>query len=290
MKNNSNLILSVLAIFSVILLSGLVSAEACILDVSMINQDPYPANPGEYVKVLFQIDGLSSPDCGIVTFQVKEEFPFTVKPGTENPIEIRSGTYSRKFSSFYNAPYEILIDKNAVDGDHLIEVSYTTDKVEKLKEFTINVEDTRADFEIYVKDYDVAEKTLTFEILNIASNDIEALTIEIPKQANINVKGASRKVIGDLDSNEYTTAEFEATPSDGKIELKLIYTDIINERREITKQVTYDSSYFIERNGNKNKQPIWLYIIIAALIVLIIWNRIKKVKRKKRLKEKHSSK
>jgi len=277
----------ILTIFSVVLLSGLILAEGCTLDVSMINQDPYPANPGEYVKVLFQINGLSNPDCGVVTFQVKEQFPFTIKPGTTNPLEVRSGTYSRKYSSFYNAPYELLIDKDAVDGDHTIEVSYTTDTVEKLKEFTINIEDTRADFEIYVKDYDPLTKTLTFEILNVGENDIEALTLEIPKQVNVDIKGANRKVIGDLDSNEYTTADFEATPKDGNIEVNIVYTDIINVRREITKQVMYDSSYFDMRNGDQKKQPIWAYVLAGVVVLWIVWSRIRKAKRKKKLQRKH---
>jgi hypothetical protein len=280
----------IFAVFSVFLLASLVAAEGCILDVSLINQDPYPANPGEYVKVLFQINGLANPDCGVVTFQVKEEFPFTVKPGTENPLQVRSGTYSRKFSSFYNAPYEILVDEDAVDGDHTIQVSYTTDEVEKLKEFDINVEDTQVDFEIYVKDYDPMTKTLTFEILNIGDNDIEALSLEIPKQVNINIKGSNRKVIGDLDSNEYTTADFEATVNDGKIELKVIYTDEINVRREITKDVMYDSSYFDERNGEKKQQPIWAYVLAVLVVAWIVYSRVKKAQKKKKLKRKQVSK
>lgn len=286
MKKSLNLIL---AIFSVVLLSGLVAAEGCVLDVSLINQDPYPANPGEYVKVLFQINGLANPECGVVTFQVKEEFPFSVKPGTQNPIEVRSGTYSRKYSSFYNAPYELLVDKDALDGDHTIEVSYTTDEVEKLKEFQINIEDTRADFEIYVKNYESLTRTLTFEILNIGENDIEALTLEIPKQDNIDIKGANRKVIGDLDSNEYTTADFEATPKDGDIEIKLVYTDIINVRREMIKEVAYDSSYFMDRNGEKKKQPIWAYVIAVVIIAWIVWRQIRKARKKKKLQKKHHS-
>jgi hypothetical protein len=280
-------LLIILSIFTIFLLGGLVSAERCNLNVSIINQDPYPANPGEYVKVVFQIDGLENPECGTVTFQVKEEFPFSLKPGTENPIEIRSGTYNRKFSSFYIAPYEILVDKDAIDGDTPIEVSYSSNAVEKLKEFDINIENTQVDFEIYIKDYNPSTKELTFEILNIEDNDIEALSIEIPKQVNIEVKGANRKVIGDLDSNEYTTAEFEATPKDGKIELKIIYTDIINVRREITKEVMYDSSYFEQRNGQDKKQPIWAYVLGALVIVFIVWNRVRKAKKKKKLREKH---
>lgn len=281
-------IIFLFAVFSTLLLISLVAAEGCELEVSMINQDPYPANPGEYVKVLFQINGLANPDCGVVTFQVKEEFPFSVKPGTENPVEVRSGTYSRKFSSFYNAPYEILVHKDAVDGDHTIEVSYTTDEVEKLDEFTINIEDTQVDFEIYVKDYDPLTKTLTFEILNIGDNDIEALSLEIPKQTNIAIKGASRKVIGDLDSNEYTTADFEATPEDGKIELQIIYTDVINVRREITKEVMFDSSYFMDRNGEKKQQPIWAYVLAGLVVAWIVYSRVKKAKKKKKLHKKHA--
>jgi hypothetical protein len=275
-------------LFSIVLLAGVIAAEGCTLDVDLINQDPDTANPGEYVKVLFQINGLSSPDCGVVTFQVKEEFPFSLKPGTENPVEVRSGTYSRKFGSFYNAPYEILIDKDAIDGNHTIEVSYTTDSVEKLKEFELNIENTYADFEIYVKDYDPLTKTLTFEILNIENNDIEALSLEIPKQVNIDVKGANRKVIGDLDSNEYTTADFEATIEDGKINVKIIYTDLINVRREMTKEVMYDSSYFEDRNGETKKQPIWAYVIAGVVVLYIVWSRIKKAQKKKKLQKKHS--
>ena len=52
---------------------------------------------------------------------------------------------------------------------------------------------------------------ITIEVLNIEASDIEALTIEIPKQDNIEVKGPNKIVVGDLDSNEYTTAEFEAS-------------------------------------------------------------------------------
>ena len=47
----------------------------CSLSVELVNQDPYPANPGEYVKVVFQINGLNNPDCDKVSFELKENFP-----------------------------------------------------------------------------------------------------------------------------------------------------------------------------------------------------------------------
>jgi len=277
-----------LSILTMIFLIGIISAEACSLDISLINQDPYPAIPGDYVKVVFQIEGLANPECQTVNFQVKEEFPFTVDPSNPNPIELRSGTYSRKFSSFYIAPYKLRVSENALNGDNPIEVAYTygSSKTEILEEFNINIENSRADFEIYIKNYDYTTKTITFEILNIEDVDVQALTLEIPKQDKIKLKGANREVVGDLDSNEYTTADFEATPSDGEIQVKIIYTDSVNVRREIIKTVSFDSSYFLERNGDQKKQPYWIYGIVLVIVIWIIWSRIRKARmKKKRLKE-----
>lgn len=279
-----------LVVFSValaILLVPTIIADSCNLDVSLINQDPYPAIPGDYVKVVFQIDGLSNPNCGVVDFRVKEEFPFSLDPGVQNPINIRSGTYSRSYSSFYIAPYQIRVSPDALEGDNPIEVSYTLGgSAEVLKEFDINIKDSRADFEVYVKDYDPLTHELTLEILNIEDVDVQALTVEIPKQDGIVVKGANRKVVGDLDSNEYTTTDFEATPMEGEVTLKIIYTDSINVRREINKTLTFDSSYYTDRNGSSKKKPIWLYVIIVLIIVWFIWRQYKKAQRRKHRHEK----
>jgi hypothetical protein len=283
-----SLIMSFIILMFLFSIIGIANA-ACDLQISMINQDPYPAIQGDYVKVVFQIDGLESTDCGIVTFGVKEGYPVYLDPNVENPITINSGTYQRNYGSFYLAPYKLRIDENALDGENPIEVYYSTSKATGLiKEFDITVQDTRADFEVYIKDYDYATKELTFEILNIEKIDIQALTIEIPKQDNIEIKGANRIVVGDLDSNEYTTADFEATLSSGEstINLNIFYTDSINVRRELQKTVEFDSSYFMDRNGNQKKQPYWLYITIVLVIVLVVWRTIKKKKREAERKKK----
>jgi len=273
----SNIIL-LLAVFSFI---GLITAETCNLEISMINQDPYPAIPGDYVKVVFQIDGLENTNCGTVTFGVNENYPVYLDPTVENPIVINSGTYQKDYGSFYLAPYKLRVDENALDGENPIEVYYSTGATNIVKEFNLTVEDIRADFEVYVKDYDYTTNEITFEILNIEEVDIEALTIEIPKQDNVEVKGSNRVVVGDLDSNEYTTADFEAILPKGEtsIELNIIYTDSINVRREMQKMVDFDSSYFTDRTADQKSPPWLLYIIIIAVIGFFVWRRIKKKKR-----------
>lgn len=273
-------ILFALALFAI----PLISAAECDLDISMINQDPYPAIPGDYVKVVFQVDGIENPECGIVTFGIKEDYPVSLDPNVQNPISINSGTFQRTYSSFYLAPYKLRVDEDAIDGDNPIEVNYKVGSTDYLEEFNLHVEDTRADFEVDVKDYDYATRELTFEILNIEESDIQALTIEIPDQEGIQIKGANRKVVGDLDSNEYTSADFEAILPEGKtdINLNIIYTDSINVRREINKTVTFDSQYFTDRNGSQKKTPWFWIMVIVAVVAWIVYRRIKKSKAKKK--------
>lgn len=268
----------------------LINAASCELTISMINQDPYPAIPGDYVKVVFQIDGLENPECGTVTFGLKEDYPISLDPETENPITIQAGTFQRKYSSFYLAPYKLRIDENALDGNNPIEVFYqNTNGAEIMKEFNIYVDDTRADFEVHIKNYDYITREMTLEILSIAEVDISALTVEIPKQEGIQIKGANNKVIGDLDANEYTSADFEAIlPEEEKdIVLKLIYTDSINVRREINKTVHFDPVYFTDRINTSKKSTWWIYVVVVLVAAWLVWRRVKKNKMKKKLLEKN---
>ena len=271
------LLISAFSIFG-----SLVAAEPCDIQISLINQDPYPAIPGDYVKVVFQIDGVQNAACGTVTFGIKEDYPIHLDPNVQNPITINSGIYSKNYGSFYLAPYKLRLDENALDGDNPIEVYYSTSGASNLiKEFNINVKDIRADFEIHVKDYDYTTRELTFEILNIAKADVKLLRLEIPKQDGIEIKGANNVVVGDLDSNEYTTADFEAILPEGKtnINLNIRYQDTIGETRELQKVVDFDSSYFMDRTKDIKKQPYWLYGIIVLIVVIVIWRRISKKKR-----------
>ena len=73
--------------------------QACELGVSLINQDPYPAIPGDYVKLVFQVDGVDNSECGIINFQLLEQYPLIFDPDEEGKYTINSGTYNKDFSS-----------------------------------------------------------------------------------------------------------------------------------------------------------------------------------------------
>lgn len=267
---------------------GFVLAEsACDLDATLLNQDPYPAVPGDYVKLVFQVEGLDNPDCDDITFNLLQDYPIEFNPGESGLRTFNKIDYIKDYESNLLIPYEVRINEDALDGANPVEVRVQSKNSAPLsKTFDVEIEDSRADFEVYITNYDYTTKELTIEVLNIEDSDIEALTIEIPKQEGILVKGPNRIVVGDLDSNEYTSADFEAILEDGEIKLNLIYSDSINVRRAIEKTVIFDSSYFTERVADQKTVGLGTYILWGAVILLVIYFIYRKRKKAKARKDK----
>lgn len=256
------------------------SALPCELGVTLINQDPYPAIPNDYVEVVFQVSGVENPECEGVQLEFVEKFPFSVQGESIRMLD--GTTYTRDYKTEWMVPYKLIVDKDTLDGDKEIEVKFSSKQNPNAQkeEFTIKVEDSRSDFEIYVKEYSYQTKEVTFEILNIGDVDVEALTVEIPRQENIEVSGANRVVVGDLDSNEYTSADFTADLQDGELQVTILYTDQIDIRRSLDKVVTFDSSYF-KATIEQKSTPWTTYAVVLAVIALIVWWITHRKKKKK---------
>ncbi len=278
-------------LLTVLVFPTLVSA-ACNLEASLINQDPYPAVPGDYVRLLFQLKGLEDPSCENIYFELVEEYPVSFDPGVDSVTNVRAGTFTKNFNSYLMMPYKVRIDADALDGDTPFEVRYASTSLSTSipatfysSEFNLNIQDVKSDFEIFVKEYKPSTNVLTFEILNIGETDIEALTIEIIPQDGIVVKGASRNIIGSLDSNDFTTADFEAKPSKGEIDLIIYYTDSINVRRSINKTVMFDPEPFEGRNNGEssNTTTYLILLVIIGSIGYYFYRRHKKKQEKKKL-------
>jgi len=266
----------VFALFFSVFAVSYVSAEeraTCGLDADIVNQDPEPAIVGDYVEIVFQVRGLGSCDNGAIANLVLD-YPFSLDEEDSFRL-MKSNTYAGYgYNSNWNIPYKLRIDPDAIEGEYEIELRYVGRGIGfnmdgyYVKRFNITIEDGRTDFEVHIDEHKIEDRNLVFQVLNTGNQDIEALTLEIPPQDSIVVKGSNRNIVGDLDSNEYTTADFEAIPSEGKINLILYYTDSTNERRTIGKTVVYDPSYFIDSIENMGPDRTNIYII-GGLIVLV---------------------
>lgn len=254
----------------------------CNPTVQLLSQDPYPAVPGDYVKLVFQIEGISDSVCGDITFELLNKYPINFDPGQDGKVSLKSGTFVKDYSTHKLVAYKVRVDQDAVDGDNPIEIllSKGTSEGIESKQFNLNVEDTRADFEVYVKDLSMSTNMLTLEILNIAEVDVKSITVEVLDYLGLVVKGAKTKIIGDLDSNEYTSTEFEVKPAETIVPVRIYYTDNAGFRRSIDKNVTLVPSYFQDRKADEKSSPLLTYIIVLVIIGGIGYWYYKKKKNK----------
>jgi len=267
---------------------NLVLAAECNLQVTLLNQDPDPVMPGEYVEVVFQMSGLENIQCGGAWFEIVSEYPFSLDESESARKELPGNTYTKDYSRVWNIPYKVRIDQDALEGERTLETRFAAGNspmnFSSTKEFQITVEDLRVDFEISVQSYNPQTQEITFEILNTGEHDIEALTIEIPQQQNIQIKGSPRTIVGKLDKNEETTFDFTAVPSKGDIKLNILYTDEIDERRSLEKDVFYEPTYFETKQDQQQNFSIWFYLFVILLVLFIgkwFWNKRKHKKKRK---------
>ena len=286
---NRKIISTLMFSIAIIIFSNLALA-GCNLNAELVNQDPYPALPGDYVEVLFQINGVGG-ECGDgAVADIVLDYPFSLDNGDRTRV-LSSSTYvGYGYNSNWNVLYNLRIDKDAIEGDYEVELRYKGGDVGSgsysFERFNITIEDGRTDFEIHVQDYNIKERNIVFEILNVGNQDIEALTVELPKQDNLIVKGSNRNIVGDLDSNEYTTADFEVVPSEGELLVMIHYTDSTNERRMIAKLVEYDPSYFVGSLENTEPSKTSTYVVIGIIVLVVGFFFYRSHKKKKNKKKK----
>jgi hypothetical protein len=277
MKRFNLIFLSILTVLSLVSFTS-----ACELRVNLLNQDPYPAVQGDLVKLVFQLEGIESKECQNVEVQLIESYPFTLDPGSPKSYKVASGTFVKDFRSSFMAPFKVRVADDALNGESPIEIQYTygTDKPgHQTRSFDVEVQDVRADFEIYVRDYDPTNGNIVFEVLNIGKHDIEALVLEILPQEGIDLTGSPRNIVGDLDSNEDTTTEFNLKTEKQEINLRITYSDINNERRTLEKNIFFKNENFPPEESD-NTFIKWL--IFLALAGLIVWWHIRKIRKVKK--------
>ena len=100
--------------FVILNLFSFVSAQGCNPQINLLNQDPYPGIPGEYVKLVFEISGLTNAECGNVRFELIDDYPIKFDKGVEKSTILSSGNYASNYNSnilvpfFQNHIYQLL--------------------------------------------------------------------------------------------------------------------------------------------------------------------------------------
>ncbi len=242
-----------LALFFLVFLSPLAGAatnstysvvEGVSLDISLVNQDPYPAEPGGYVDLLFKVENQGNKKAENVVLELAPEYPFSLDSGVSAARELGTVESLQNGERAFLIKYKARVDKDAIDGENKIGVSYRygSGGVTYSKKFDIEISDPKTEFEVVMQDS--SEDSVTFAIVNTGKNTAYSLIIRIPEQESYRITGASANVIGNLDAGDYTLASFQVNSG------ALNVTDIPFRQRDFVQEnVTRET---IRETGPRN--------------------------------------
>ncbi len=112
------------------------------IDVSLINQNPDPAEPGKYVELNWKVENIGSSNAENVIFEILPKFPFALDPGESAAKKIGSIWGRQMGDNGVTVTYRLKVNENAVEGQNEIEIRYSLDNGiswQKPGKFYINI-------------------------------------------------------------------------------------------------------------------------------------------------------
>lgn len=279
--------------FGLMLLLGLflvsfVSADICDLDVELVNQDPHPAIPGEYVELLFQVSGIENPECDGAMFHLIPSYPFSLD-GMDAGRVLQGNTYISNYKTEWLIPYKLRIDKDALEGDFEIAVEYGQRGITNSDLFDISVQDSRTDFDAVVQE--VVGSEVSIALANTGKYTANSIIVRIPEQDGFKVVGTDGQMVGNLDSGDYTLVSFEimsgAQANGGDLGFDIHYTDTLGERRVVNFELPLKLMASSDNGGmvpgsNKStaQQPdngidwtFWIIIVVIFGVGIVLYKK-----------------
>lgn len=308
MENKNNKFLGLL-LFFIFFNLNLVFASAdpqlsgeCSLGITMINQDPYPAIPGEYVNVVFQISGVSSGQCDGARFELIQDYPFFLDDDDGLRI-LDDSTYIKDYNNDWMIAYKIRVDENALDGTTILTVHYSPGNSDSgsyiEKKFDIEIEDSRTNFDAVIQETTDSETAIA--IANIGKYTANSVVVRIPEQDYFKATGTSGQMVGNLEAGDYTIVNFALTriPSknqeDNTLKFDIYYTDGLGLRRTVNMEISLGSENSVLTNnisvpyqefGGRNMRSSNnnIYLTLAIVLMVLIIGFVLYKKKSKKLK------
>ena len=163
-------------------------SDSADIEVSLINQNPDPAEPGKYVEVKWKVENIGSSNAENVIFEVLPKFPFSLDPGESATQKIGSIWGRQIGDDGVMVTYRLKVDENAVEGQNEIEIRYSLDNGiswQKPGKFYINIRTHDAILNIKKVSYNPdpippgQKAVVSFEIENLADSLLKDIKIKL---------------------------------------------------------------------------------------------------------------
>jgi hypothetical protein len=118
--------------------------------------------------------------------------------------------------------------------------------------------------------------SFSINVANVGISPANAVAVNLPRQNNFSITGATSSVIGNLNPGDYTSANFQITKTPGEgnnLELEILYTDTSGQRHTITKSIPVTLASTGTTKSTGTNYTAWA---LAAVIILVLyWQRNK---------------
>ena len=295
-----------------IFLVSFVSAQSCALSVSLVNQDPYPAIPGDYVDVVFQVDGIENSDCEGAVFDLDVSYPFLIN---ENDTfkTLEGSTYVSKYKTEWMIPYTLKVDSDAYDGNSTLTVKYGQEETFLSTDFDIVIQDSRTSFDAVIQEVSGIEVSIA--IANAGEYTANSVVVRIPEQESFRTTETNGQMVGNLDAGDYTIVSFTLNSAmqrnmqsgdnidktnfqqnqKDNLEFDIYYTDALGERRIVNMELPLQMSStlltengempagFAGRMGRQQEESgtnwtLWIILGIVIIVGFVLYKKYPKQK------------
>ena len=209
------------------------------VDITLINQDPATAQPGEYVDLKFKISNQGQSPAEDTSVELVESFPFSLDPDVSANRELGDMRGAAIGDDSYIVEYRVRVDENAVESENEISLKYTTgdDDFSVTRDFDISVDDVGTDFELSAGK--VSASSIPVNLDNIGDKSAESVHVVLPDQSGINKEGVETQVVGSMDSGENKEVDFAVSNISvgSSYRFEIHYTDGNGVRRELVRNI-----------------------------------------------------
>ena len=271
--------LILLAIFSILLMAN-VSA----LNIDKVEISPLTVEPGNRATIELKIENnLENTIQDVIVKLDLSSSEIPISPAGSSTQTIDEIRYDDK----ENVEFDVIVLPNAKPGIYKIPV--LIEYGDTIKEDVISfIVDTNAKLTLSIDDPDFIvgdRSTIDIKIVNKGLADIQFLNIKLGYSAFYDVISAREVYIGDLDSDDYDTAEFDIMinqplPGDLPIKIYIEYTDALNNQHSEIQSVEIDVYTQKEAKAlglvQTSNTPFIITGIVVLIIAFVIYRKIKK--------------
>jgi len=188
--------------------------------INLLNQDPDPANPGDYVEIRFKVEKFGNNIIEDLTFELDPKYPFYFD-AIDTPIKSVGnwGGFSED-DEFYTLYYKLKVDEDAIEGTYDLDLyTYETDRESRTKStYKIRVDENQDPNLVLGKLTstpikllsDTTQNRINIEILNIGNSKAQQVLTKLvlPEGFESSYSFSTQDNLGNIEANSQKNSMF----------------------------------------------------------------------------------